>query len=507
MHPELLPRRRRQPTPGPRVARRRVRQERRHPVRQEPRRLGDVPAPPLRRPGHDRLPALGRRDERPRRHDVGHRLVTRVPDTGPHLHRARGHCSCHDLRLESRQVGPPAPTPHHGDDVTVAAPEHRHRACDRRRRAWSLHRHLDVRDAEPEAGPGQLAEEVATPLGLGAGHQPDVQRDVRQSDGGVAAQQSLGLQRGQQLGPLCRQPAHQRRDVDVGQDEAQLASRPVQVERPAQHHDHPVRQLDALLGQRVSERCPRRAPALDLQDRLAAPCPASAPASRARFLLRVHQVQVQMTRPAVVRQILDLPPHPQVPPPGEGLGQRRLDLVVEAADREDAGPLRGVRRLVARPDILRRRLLGIEELAGAAGSGSGATKPRKGTNEALRPRYRCPVPVLRYAHTDTHMRHSGHPVLTTSGDPHLPTGRRWQTRYDGESAGWPRPGPAQAGIVSRKVGTPQSRVLAKPVEVTRRTVPQKTNRRWRVRGAGPAQVRVKRCGKSAPATGVTPPAR
>jgi hypothetical protein len=195
----------------------------------------------------------------------------------------------------------------------------------------------------------------------------------------------------------------------------------------------------------------------------------------------------------VVRQILDLPPHPQVPPPGEGQGQRRLDLVVEAANREDTRPLRGVRRLVARPDILRRRLLGIEELAGAGRRGSGSRRSRRSRRSRGRGR----------------TRHCGHvtDALCRSGDLYLATGRRWQTRYDGESVGWPRPGPAQAGIVSRKVGTPQSRVLAKPVEVTRRTVPQKTNRRWRVRGAGPAQVRVKRCGKSAPATGVTPPAR
>ncbi len=56
----------------------------------------------------------------------------------------------------------------------------------------------------------------------------------------------------------------------------------------------------------------------------------------------------------------------------------------------------------------------------------------------------------------------------------------------------------------RKVGTPQDRVLAKSVEATRRKVPQKTNRQ-------PCRevqlVRVKRCGKSAPASRATGMAR
>src|SRR6202034_3277563 len=45
----------------------------------------------------------------------------------------------------------------------------------------------------------------------------------------------------------------------------------------------------------------------------------------------------------------------------------------------------------------------------------------------------------------------------------------------------------------------------RPVGATRRTVPQKGNRRWRA--SGPAQVRVKRCGKSAPASRGTSVAR
>ncbi len=54
----------------------------------------------------------------------------------------------------------------------------------------------------------------------------------------------------------------------------------------------------------------------------------------------VDQIEVEVAR-TVVRYVLDLAPHPQMPAAGEGLGQRRLDLVVESADRKDAGPLFG----------------------------------------------------------------------------------------------------------------------------------------------------------------------
>jgi hypothetical protein len=72
--------------------------------------------------------------------------------------------------------------------------------------------------------------------------------------------------------------------------------------------------------------------------------------------------------------MLDLPSHPQVPAPGEGLGQRRLDLVVEAPNREDAlpnlafglRPLRAGRRLVETLLIPDGRRLGVEEPAGTA---------------------------------------------------------------------------------------------------------------------------------------------
>ena len=44
----------------------------------------------------------------------------------------------------------------------------------------------------------------------------------------------------------------------------------------------------------------------------------------------------------MVRDVLDLPPHPQVAVPGKGRAQCALDLLVEAADGEDPAALPGV---------------------------------------------------------------------------------------------------------------------------------------------------------------------
>jgi hypothetical protein len=88
---------------------------------------------------------------------------------------------------------------------------------------------------------------------------------------------------------------------------------------------------------------------------------------------------------------------------------------------------------------------------------------------------------------------------------------RRRTRYvrltlDGESVGWSRPGTTR----SRKVGTPQGRVLANGQS---RRLEGKCNRKETADGrtrpamARSSQVRVQRCGKSAPASGVTRAAR
>ena len=149
----------------------------------------------------------------------------------------------------------------------------------------------------------------------------------------LRAEQALGLERAQQPGALGGHVPQQRGDVDLDEDEADLALGPVEVERAAQHHDHPLGELDALLGQPVAQRGPRAAPALHVERGLAT----AGPRPGAAVVVGVDQVQVEMAR-AVVRDVLDLPAHPQGPVPGEGPAERALDLLVEAADGEDAAP-------------------------------------------------------------------------------------------------------------------------------------------------------------------------
>jgi hypothetical protein len=54
----------------------------------------------------------------------------------------------------------------------------------------------------------------------------------------------------------------------------------------------------------------------------------------------VDQIEVEMAR-AVVGDVLDLAPHPQVAPAGEGPEERLLHPVIEGTYRKDAGPLLG----------------------------------------------------------------------------------------------------------------------------------------------------------------------
>ena len=298
--------------------------------------------------------------------------------------------------LEGGQVRPRSPAADHGDDVAVAPAEHRQRAGDGGRRTGPLHRDRHVRDAEAEARPRELAEEVLASLGARAGDQPDVQRDLRHGQRGVAPQQSLGLERAQQLGPLRGQTPEQRGDVDLGEDEADLALGPVEVERAAQDHDHPLGELDALLGQPVAQRRPRAAPALHVERGHAA----AAPVAPGPVVLGVDQAQIEMAR-AVVRDVLDLAADPEVAVPGKGLVERTLDLLVEAADGVDpTAVLVGSAGPPASGAAAWR--LGIEELTGAAG-------------------------------------HRRHPTDALSGHLHLPWW--WQNGGDGESARWPRHGP------------------------------------------------------------------
>ena len=276
----------------------------------------------------------------------------------------------------------------------------------RRRRA--LHGNLHHRDLETEPRLRETAEEVAVALGPRAGHQPDAQGRIGQRQGGVAPQQALLLELAQQPRPLRRQPAQEGGDVDFGQNQADLSLGAIEVDAAAQDHDHPLGQLDPLLGQRVAERRPRRAPALHAQRGHA---PTATRAGRAVFV-GVDQVQVEVAR-AVVGEVADLAADPELAGAGKGPGEGGLHLVVEGADGEDVWMRLAVelgvevirRRFRAlrwrgRP-VGRRQSLGVEELAGAVGH--------------------APTPYRRAAR---------HPALAGRGT----------IAGDGESAGWPRHG-------------------------------------------------------------------
>ena len=242
--------------------------------------------------------------------------------------------------------------------------------------------------------------------------------DLRQGKSRIAPEQPLGIERLEQLRPTRRQLAEQRGDVHLGQDEADLALGPVEVERAPQDHHHPLRELDALLGQPVPERGPRTAPALDVEGGHAA----AAPVTPGDVVLGVDEAHEEVARP-VIRDVLDFASDPEVAVTGKGLVERTLDLLVDATDGVDPA---AVLRLgpagssPARRGGVLRRSLGIEELTGAAGH-------RRHPTDALSGHLHGPVVALC--------------PVTVSRPGGRGTGR-------------------SCGTVSRKVGTPQSRVLA-----------------------------------------------
>ena len=103
---QLVPRRRGQAAARRRVARLGVGQERRHAPGQRVGRRRHVRAPPLTGRHRDGVPALGRRDAGTGRDDVGHGLVSRVPDAGEDRLGRRRHGAGHDLGLERGEVRP-----------------------------------------------------------------------------------------------------------------------------------------------------------------------------------------------------------------------------------------------------------------------------------------------------------------------------------------------------------------------------------------------------------------
>jgi hypothetical protein len=364
MYAKLLPRRCRQATACLRVAGLRVTEVRRDAAGQQRGRFHHPLRPPKARGLHNLLPTLGRRDAGMGRDDVGQRFVPGVADSREDRFGRAGDRTDNRLVLEGSQVCSRSPTAHHGDDVAVAPAEGGDRPGDGGRRTGALHSDRHMRDTEPEPRTRELPEEVSATLGTRAGDQADVQRNLRQGKSRITPEQAFGLQGGEKLGPLCRQPTEQCRDVDLGQDQAELALGPVEVERPSQDHHHPLRQLNALLGQTVPEGCPRTAPALHIERGHATP----RPVPPGTLVLGVDQAQIEVAR-AMIRHVLDLPPHPEVPISGKGQVERSFDLLVDATDGVDPATVlslvtAGLGLEIRGGDL--GRSLGIEELTWSA---------------------------------------------------------------------------------------------------------------------------------------------
>ena len=68
---------------------------------------------------------------------------------------------------------------------------------------------------------------------------------------------------------------------------------------------------------------------------------------RRAVVLGVDQAQVEVAR-AVVRDVLDLAPDPEMPVPGKGLVERAFDLLVDAPDGVDAAAVLGLGPAAAR---------------------------------------------------------------------------------------------------------------------------------------------------------------
>ena len=71
----------------------------------------------------------------------------------------------------------------------------------------------------------------------------------------------------------------------------------------------------------------------------------------------------------MIRHVLDLPPHPEVPISGKGQVERSFDLLVDATDGVDPSAVPDLLPAGRGPEIRvggLRRSLGIEELTGSA---------------------------------------------------------------------------------------------------------------------------------------------
>ena len=299
----------------------------------------------------------------PRRDDVRHRLVPRVPDAREDRLGRRRDRPDDRFVLESRQVRPGSPTAHDGNDVAVASAESGHGPGYGGRCAGSLHGDSHMGNPEPEPRTRQLPEKVLTPLRTRAGHEPDVERHLRQGTSGVAPEQPLAFQPGEQLARCA-------------------ASRPSSAVTSTSAR---MRLSSPLARSRSSDpRSTTTIPSASSMPCLASPCRSGAHELRQHFTLSVGtppgtapgEGPPPRDRPGSDRGAPSDGPTPggsrrgpRGGGSGKGLVECAFDLLVDAADGVDPssvlGPLpagRGPEIRVGGPG----RSFGVEDLTGSA---------------------------------------------------------------------------------------------------------------------------------------------
>ncbi len=120
---------------------------------------------------------------------------------------------------------------------------------------------------EGQAGRHELAQEVPIALGAGTGHQPDPEGHRRNGQGPVAIEEALVGQCLDDAGSLGGQLAQQCIGIELGEDEADVAPRLVQLHLAPDPDDQTGLQGDAQLVERGADPRPSARPAHHLQDR------------------------------------------------------------------------------------------------------------------------------------------------------------------------------------------------------------------------------------------------
>ena len=157
----------------------------------------------------------------------------------------------------------------------------------------------------------------------GTRDESDAQRHRGERQALVHVEQSLGGETRDEFLAPARDIAQQPLDVDLGDGEADLALGRVDVDVPVEADDHPGFEGDALCGEPALQRCPRRRPAVGVQDRSF---------RVARRGARVDQVNVDV---ALFVDLRDLPADPVRATTPEARFEVRSEQLVELTHLQD----------------------------------------------------------------------------------------------------------------------------------------------------------------------------